>query len=50
MNLNQTRLEVMQYMAQTMDQIVEAFLKKIDENWNLLIFCLKATAKISWKK
>ena len=33
MNLNQTRLEVMQYLAQTMDQIVEAFLKKIDENW-----------------
>jgi len=33
MSLNQTRLEVMQYLAQTMDQIVEAFLKKIDENW-----------------
>jgi acyl-[acyl-carrier-protein] desaturase len=33
MNLNQTRLEVMHYLAQTMDQIVEAFLKKIDENW-----------------
>lgn len=33
MSLNQTRLEVMQYLAQTMDQIVDAFLKKIDENW-----------------
>jgi acyl-[acyl-carrier-protein] desaturase len=33
MNLKQSRLEVMQYLAQTMDQIVEAFLKKIDENW-----------------
>jgi acyl-[acyl-carrier-protein] desaturase len=32
-NLTHTRLEVMNYLAQTMDEIVETFLKKIDVNW-----------------
>lgn len=33
MNLSQTRLEVMHFLAQTMDNIVDTFLKKIDDNW-----------------
>ncbi len=33
MNLTQTRLEVMHFLAQTMDNIVDTFLKKIDDNW-----------------
>jgi acyl-[acyl-carrier-protein] desaturase len=43
MNLNQTRLEVMQYLAQTMDQIVDSFLKKIDENWQPADFLPEST-------
>ena len=33
MNLTHTRLEVMHFLAQKMDSIVDTFLKKIDENW-----------------
>ena len=33
MKLNPTRIEVMQFLAQKIDDIVEEFLKKIDENW-----------------
>ncbi len=33
MNLNQTRIEVMQFLEQKMDEIVDTFLKKIDLNW-----------------
>lgn len=33
MNLNHTRLEVMHFLAQKMDSIVDTFLTKIDENW-----------------
>ncbi len=33
MSLTQTRLEVMHFLAQTMDTIVDTFLKKIDDNW-----------------
>ena len=33
MNLRQTRLEVMHFLAQKMDDIIDEFLKKIDLNW-----------------
>ena len=33
MNLTHTRLEVMHFLAQKMDSIVDTFLKKIDDNW-----------------
>lgn len=33
MNLNHTRLEVMNFLAQKMDSIIDTFLKKIDTNW-----------------
>lgn len=33
MNLTHTRLEVMHFLAEKMDEIVETFLKKIDTNW-----------------
>ena len=32
-NISHTRLEVMQFLAQKMDSIVDTYLKKIDENW-----------------
>ena len=32
-NLTHTRLEVMHFLAQKMDSIVDTFLKKIDDNW-----------------
>ena len=32
-NISHTRLEVMQFLAQKMDTIVDTYLKKIDENW-----------------
>ncbi len=32
-NISHTRLEVMQFLAQNMDTIVDTYLKKIDENW-----------------
>jgi acyl-[acyl-carrier-protein] desaturase len=33
MNLNNKRIEVMQFLAQKMDEVVSTFLGKIDENW-----------------
>ncbi len=33
MNLRHTRLEVMHFLAQKMDTIIDTFLKKIDTNW-----------------
>lgn len=33
MNLTHTRLEVMQFLAQKMDAIIDTFLKNIDTNW-----------------
>jgi acyl-[acyl-carrier-protein] desaturase len=33
MNLNNKRIEVMQFLAQKMDEVVDTFLGKIDENW-----------------
>ena len=33
MNLNNTRLEVMHFLAQKMDDIVDTYLGKIDDNW-----------------
>ena len=33
MNLKQTRIEVMHFLAQKMDSIIDEFLKKIDINW-----------------
>lgn len=33
MNLRQSRLEVMHFLAQKMDSIIDEFLKKIDLNW-----------------
>ena len=32
-HLTHTRLEVMHFLAQKMDSIVDTFLKKIDDNW-----------------
>lgn len=33
MNLTHTRIEVMHFLAQKMDEIIETFLKNIDTNW-----------------
>ena len=33
MNLTHTRIEVMHFLAQKMDEIIDTFLKKIDTNW-----------------
>ncbi len=33
MNIKQNKIEVMHFLAQKMDTIVDTFLKKIDENW-----------------
>jgi acyl-[acyl-carrier-protein] desaturase len=33
MNISQTRLEVMQFLGQSMDSFIDSFLKPIDTNW-----------------
>jgi acyl-[acyl-carrier-protein] desaturase len=33
MKLKQTKIEVMNFLAKNMDQIIHDFLKKIDTNW-----------------
>ena len=43
--LNPARIEVMQFLAQKIDSIIDEFLKKIDTNWQPADFLPESTSE-----